>query len=308
MDRTVECIKVDAPAKPNIKKVAAYCRVSSGKDAMLHSLSTQVSYYSGLIQNHADWSYCGVYSDEAITGTKSDRPGFQRMLKDCEAGKIDLILTKSISRFSRNTVTFLQTIRKLKSIGIDVFFEEQNIHSIDGSGELMTTILSSFAQEESHSVSQNMKWRIKKNFEEGIPWNNALLGYRLKGDRYELIPEEADTVRRIFREYLSGFGKTKIANGLTADGIPTRFGGPWHPNTVGKILRNETYTGNLLLQKTFIEDHITKKKRINNGERPKYLVESSHEAIIPPETFEAVQKELQKRSEIYCHASKKYKQ
>ena len=236
----------------------------------------------GFLQNHADWNYCGVYSDEAITGTKSDRPGFQRMLKDCEAGKIYLILTKSISRFSRNTVTFLQTIRKLKSIGIDVFFEEQNIHSIDGSGELMTTILSSFAQEESHSVSQNMKWRIKKNFEEGIPWNNALLGYRLKGDRYELIPEEADTVRRIFREYLSGFGKTKIANSLTADGIPTRFGGPWHPNTVGKILRNETYTGNLLLQKTFIEDHITKKKRINNGERPKYLVESSHEAIIPP--------------------------
>ena len=151
------------------KRVAAYARVSSGKDAMLHSLSAQVSYYNDLIQKEDGWEFVGVYSDEAITGTKEDRAGFQQMLEDCHNGKIDMVLTKSISRFARNTVTLLETVRMLKALGVDVFFEEQNIHTVSADGELMLTILASYAQEESLSASENQKWRIKKNFEEGMP-------------------------------------------------------------------------------------------------------------------------------------------
>lgn len=151
------------------KRVAAYCRVSTGKDAMLHSLSAQVSHYSSYIQARPGWEYAGVYADEAFTGTKNERPKFQQMLSDCRAGKIDLILTKSISRFARNTLTMLETVRELKTLGVDVFFEEQNIHSMSGDGELMLTILASFAQEESRSVSDNCKWRIRKDFSEGSP-------------------------------------------------------------------------------------------------------------------------------------------
>ena len=193
------------------KRVAAYARVSSGKDAMLHSLSAQVSYYSDLIQNHDDWLYVGVYADEAKTGTKESRADFQRLIADCHAGKIDMVITKSISRFARNTVTLLQTVRDFKAWEVDIFFEEQNIHTMSGDGELMMTILASYAQEESRSASENQKWRIKRNFEEGMPWNGAMLGYRLKNGRYEIIPEEADIVRRIYDEYLSGDGYLTIA-------------------------------------------------------------------------------------------------
>ena len=164
------------PVLPKKKRVAAYCRVSTGKDAMLHSLSAQISYYNKLIQSHADWLYCGVYADEGISGTKNDRDEFLRMLNDCREGKLDLLLTKSISRFARNTVTLLQTVRELKTLNVDVYFEEQRIHSISAEGELMLTILASFAQEESRSVSENMKWRIKKSFEAGCPWNGTVLG------------------------------------------------------------------------------------------------------------------------------------
>ena len=151
---------------------------------MLHSLSAQVSYYSDRIRRDPDWEYADVYADEAKTGTKDSRKNFQRLLADCEAGKIDLILTKSISRFARNTVTLLQTVRSLKNLGIDVYFEEQNIHTLSADGELLLTILASYAQEESRSVSENQKWRVKHNFEAGIPWSSAMLGYRLQGDHF----------------------------------------------------------------------------------------------------------------------------
>ncbi|EYE89105.1 resolvase, partial [Fervidicella metallireducens AeB] len=162
-------IKLDSKIiKPISKKrVAAYARVSSGKDAMLHSLSAQISYYSSFIQKHIEWEFAGVYADEAITGTKDERPEFQRMLDDCRMGKIDMIITKSISRFARNTVTLLETVRELKDLNVDVYFEKENIHSLSGDGELMLTILASFAQEESRSVSENIKWRIRKGFKEG---------------------------------------------------------------------------------------------------------------------------------------------
>ena len=180
MDRQINRVSFETVSKFSRKRVAAYARVSSGKDGMLHSLAAQVSYFSALIQSNAEWEYCGVYSDEAITGTKETREGFQKLLTDCRDGKIDMVITKSISRFARNTVTLLEVVRELRKLNVDVFFEEQNIHSLSSDGELMLTLLASFAQEESLSVSENMKWRIRKNFEEGMPWNATMLGYRMK--------------------------------------------------------------------------------------------------------------------------------
>ena len=163
---------------------------------MLHSRSAQISYYSSLIQNHPGWSYCGVYADEALTGTRDDRENFQRLLKDCRDGKIDMVITKSISRFARNTVTLLETVRELKSLGIDVYFEEQNIHTMSSDGELMLTILASYAQEESRSASENQKWRIRKSYEKGevLQWRH-LFGYNITKDKIEINPEQADAVR-----------------------------------------------------------------------------------------------------------------
>ena len=278
------------------KRVAAYCRVSSGKDAMLHSLSAQVSYYNNLIQKEDGWEFVGVYSDEAITGTKEGRADFQRMLDDCRNGKIDMIICKSISRFARNTLTLLETVRMLKAMEVDVYFEEQNIHTISSDGELMLTILASYAQEESRSASENQKWRIKKNFENGMPWCGRMLGYRIKDGQYYIIEDEAEVVRRIYREYLAGAGPNLIAIQLTEDGIPTRNGGIWQPQTIAKILRNYTYTGNLLLQKTFRENHITKKTIKNTGQKPRYLAEDAHDAIIDPVMFDAVQAEIERRA------------
>ena len=204
-------VKPDAPT-PRRKRVAAYCRVSTGKEAMLHSLSEQISHYSAYIQSQPDWEYAGVYADEAYTGTKGERPGFRQMLLACRAGKIDMILTKSISRFARNTVTMLETVRELKALDIDVSFEEENIHSMSGDGELMLTILASFAQEESRSVSDNCKWRIRKDFSEGKPMNLMLLyGYRSVDGQIVIDENEAAVVRDVFRAYLDGAGSSRIA-------------------------------------------------------------------------------------------------
>ena len=286
------------------KKVAAYVRVSSGKEAMIHSLAAQADYYSNLINMEHEWLFVGIYSDEAITGTKGERKGFQQMLEDCKDGKVDMIITKSISRFARNTVTLLETVRSLKLMGVDVFFEEQNIHTMSADGELMLAILASYAQEESRSVSENMKWRIKKNFEEGMPWNGGMLGYRIGDGQYVVIAEEAAVVKRIYAEFLEGKGTNAIAQGLNEDMVPTRYGERWHPSVIAKILRNYTYTGNLLLQKTFVENHITKKNKINQGELPQYHVEDAHEAIIDMDTFSRVQEEMERRTKKYGHAPK----
>lgn len=286
------------------KKVAAYVRVSSGKEAMIHSLAAQADYYSNLINMEHEWLFVGIYSDEAITGTKGERKGFRQLLEDCKDGKVDMIITKSISRFARNTVTLLETVRSLKLMGVDVFFEEQNIHTMSADGELMLTILASYAQEESRSVSENMKWRIKKNFEEGMPWNGGMLGYRIGDGQYVVIAEEAAVVKRIYAEFLEGKGTNAIAQGLNEDMVPTRYGERWHPSVIAKILRNYTYTGNLLLQKTFVENHITKKNKINQGELPQYHVEDAHEAIIDMDTFRKVQEEMERRTKKYGHAPK----
>ena len=286
------------------KRVAAYARVSCGKDAMLHSFSAQVCRFSELIQVHEGWQYAGVYADEALTGTKEDRADFQRLLSDCRAGLIDIVITKSVSRFARNTVTLLQTVRELKSLGVDVFFEEQNIHTMSVEGELMLTILASYAQEESLSASENQKWRIHKNFENGIPWNGTILGYRLKNGEFTIVPEEADIVRSIFTDYLSGMGTNAIMKKLNRTNSKTRFNNQWSKSGIMKILRNYTYTGNSLLQKTYRENHLTKKKCVNQGELPQYLATDTHEVVIPLKTYEAVQLEIVRRAKKYAPKQK----
>lgn len=247
MDRVVKQVPLRKAALPKLLRVAAYARVSSAKDAMHHSLSAQVSYYSDLIQSHPGWRYAGVYADEARTGTRDTRENFQRLISDCKAGQVDAVITKSISRFARNTVTLLETVRELKGCGVDVFFEEQKIHTLSADGELMLTILASYAQEESLSASENQKWRIRKNFEEGKPWNGTMLGYRYRDGTLVVEPGEAEIVRRIFREYLSGKGVVSIATGLNEDGIVTRYGNQWHKRSVSCILRNYTYKITLFL-------------------------------------------------------------
>lgn len=305
MERKIEQVRFARPPVHGMKNVAAYARVSSGKDTMLHSLSAQVSCYSEMIQNVPGWRYCGVYADEAITGTKDSREEFQRLLEDCRAGLVDMIITKSISRFSRNTITLLETVRELKLLGVDIFFEEQNIHTLSADGELLLTILASYAQEESRSVSENMKWRVRKNFEAGIPWSSYMLGYRLRNGRFEIIPEEAEIVRRIFREYLAGAGYEKIANDLNADGIISPRGTRWGSTGVGRTIKNYTYTGNLVLQRTFSSNHLTKKMVKNEGQLPKFLVEDAHEPIIDMETFQAAQQERERRAGRFVRKVKK---
>ena len=240
MERMIRQIEFPAEA-PKLTRVAAYARVSSGKDTMLQSLSAQISYYSDLIQKHPGWQYCGVYADEAMTGTKDDRENFQRLLDDCRSGKIDMVITKSISRFARNTVTLLETVRELKLLGVNVYFEEQNIYTLSADGELMMTILASYAQEESRSASENQKWRIRANFKEGLPWNGTILGYRIQDGIY--VPEsgEADLVRMIFELYSNGWGIYKIAKHLNQLGYRTRRGNLWTQGTLQKLLKNYAY-------------------------------------------------------------------
>ena len=292
MKKIVRKLERLTPVIPMIKRVAAYARVSDGKDAMLHSLSAQISYYSELIQKTPGWEYAGVYVDEALTGTKDTRHEFNRMIEDSKAGKIDMIITKAISRFARNTVTMLETVRELKNIGVDVYFEKEKIHSMSGDVELMLSILSSFAQEESLSVSENCKWRIRDKFKRGIPTVHPILGYKYVNENLEIIPEEAKIVQMIFKLYLDGMGTNAIMKRLRKLKIPTKTGGQWQESSVMKILKNEKYTGNLLLQKKYVKDHLTKKLCINRGELPQYYVENNHEAIIDIETFEKVQQRI----------------
>ena len=307
------------------KRVAAYARVSSGKDAMLHSLSAQVSHYSELIQTHEGWQYAGVYADEALTGTNEDRADFQRLLSDCRAGLIDIVLTKSISRFARNTVTLLQTVRELKSLGVDIFFEEQNIHTMSSEGELMLTILASYAQAESLSASENQKWRVRKGFEKGELVNlRFLFGYSISKDEIEIDPATAPIVREIFKRVIAGDTFGSISRALNKRGVSGALGGKWCAQRIREIAGNEKYTGNAMLQKHYRNNHLEKKKCRNTGELPMYYAEETHPAIIDEDTFNTAQvilKEMYSKQKnrpkpktseftgyIYCpHCGKNYK-
>ncbi len=292
-----------APAE-SLKKqrVAAYARVSTDHEDQQNSYEAQCDYYRRFITGNGAWEFAGIYADEGISGTSTKkREGFNRMVEDALAGRIDLILTKSVSRFARNTVDSLTTIRRLKERGVEVYFEKENIRTFDARGELLISIMSSLAQEESRSISQNVTWGQRKRFADGratVPFSR-FLGYD-RGENGELVinPEEAETVRLIYGEFLSGLSYTAIAKKLTGLGVMTPAGGRiWRAGTVGSILTNEKYKGCALLQKSYTADYLTKKLVPNDGAVPQYYVEDSHPAVIEPAVFDLVQERIGKRRE-----------
>lgn len=291
-------IEPSIPRLKERKRVAAYARVSVETELLHHSLSAQVSHYSSLIQSNPEWEYVGVYADEGITGTSTKkRDEFNRLMKDCDAGKIDLVLVKSISRFARDTVDTLNATRHLKELGIDVFFERENIHSISGEGELLLTLLASFAQEESRSISDNVKWGVRKRFQKGIPnGHKAPYGYEWNGDGFSIIPEQGEVVKEIYRRYLDGESAYSIAKGLASKGIKGQSGVSMNDSTIKNILSSISYTGTMYLQKNFFTEGHRRHK--NNGELPMYAVEEMFEPLVSKEDFEKVQEVMKARAKI----------
>lgn len=282
------------------KRVAAYARVSTDNDEQLSSFDAQMDYYTRHIKSNTAWDFVEVYTDEGISATSTKkREGFKRMISDALSGKIDLIVTKSVSRFARNTVDTLTTVRKLKEKGIEVYFEKENIYTMDSKGELLITIMSSLAQEESRSISENVTWGQRKRFADGkvsLPYKQ-FLGYEKGEDGLpKIVEKEAAVIRLIYKLFLEGKTPTGIAKHLTKNKILTPAGKEvWQESTVRSILKNEKYKGDAMLQKSFTVDFLTKKKKINEGEIPQYYVENSHPAIITPEVFDLVQHEIKKR-------------
>lgn len=289
--------------KPKLR-VAAYCRVSTDSDEQATSYEAQIEHYTEYISKNPEWVLAGIFAGDGITGTNTKkRDEFNRMIEECHDGNIDMIITKSISRFARNTLDCLKYIRELKDLNISVFFEKESINTMDAKGEVLLTIMASLAQQESQSLSQNVKLGIQYRYQQGkVQINhNRFLGYTKDADGNLVIePEQAEIVRRIYREYLQGLSMDKIAAGLEADGILTGAGKTkWHTSTINKILRNEKYIGDALLQKTYTTDFLTKKRIKNNGTVPQYYVEGDHEPIIPKDIFLLVQGELVRRRVVH---------
>ena len=305
--KTIRKIEATLPILPKRKKVAAYARVSEEKGRTFHSMSAQISHYSSYIQKNKEWIYAGVYADEGISGTTDNRAEFQRMIEDCEKGKIDIILTKSISRFARNTIDLLETVRYLKDLGIEVRFESENISSLSDDGELMLTLLASFAQEESRSISENVKWGIRKGFQKGIVNSFCIYGYRWDGEKFNIVPEEAEVIRLIYDNFLNVLSAEQTEKQLKEMGIKSYTGGNFSNTSIRAILKQEKYTGNSLLQKTYIENHITQKTKLNKGELPMYYAENTHPVIIEKEIFDKVQAEMARRRELGVFANKAIK-
>ncbi len=293
------------------RKVAAYARVSTDSEEQLTSYEAQVDYYTKYIKDRADWEFVKVYTDEGISATNTKkRNGFKQMIADALDGQIDLIITKSVSRFARNTVDSLVTVRQLKEKGVEVYFEKENIYTLDSKGELLITIMSSLAQEESRSISENVTWGQRKRMADGkvsLPYGQ-FLGYRKGEDGLpEIVESEAETVRMIFRLFMEGKTPSAIAKLLKAKGILSPGGKKkWQVATVKSILSNEKYKGDALLQKSFTVDFLTKTTKVNEGEVPQYYVQNSHPAIIEPDEFDAVQLEMERRKKIgrpvSCHS------
>ena len=293
---------VQAEERPKLR-VAAYCRVSTDSDEQATSYEAQVEHYTAFIKQNSEWEFAGIFADDGISGTNTKkREEFNRMIGECMAGNIDLIVTKSISRFARNTLDCLKYIRELKEKNIPVFFEKENINTMDSKGEVLLTIMASLAQQESQSLSQNVKLGLQYRYQNGeVQVNhNRFLGYTKDEDGHLIIePVEAEVVKRIYREYLEGASLLQICRSLKADSILTAANKPhWRPETVKKILQNEKYIGDALLQKTYTVDFLTKKRVKNNGIVPQYYVENSHEAIIPRELFMQVQEEMVRRANL----------
>ena len=301
---TVICI----PAKPEVVlaskrqlRVAAYCRVSTDDEEQLTSYEAQKNYYTDKIMTNKEWTMAGIFADEGITGTSArKRPEFLRMIRQCKQGKIDIVLTKSISRFARNTVDCLNYVRALKELGIAVIFEKENMNTLEIDSEILITMLGAFAQSESESISANVRWGIRQAMKEGkatIQYK-YLYGYR-KGDdsKPEIIPDQAEVVRKIYDLFLSGTPVRGIQEYLNANSVPNINGeSKWARSAIDSILTNEKYCGDVLLQKTYIDDCINKKVKKNTGQLPMYLVQNHHEGIISRETFDAAQAELARRS------------
>ena len=301
-DRVVKQVRPRAAllpiAKPVFeKRVAAYARVSTASDEQMGSVEAQKDYFQKLITERPGWVLVDIYADEGISGTSlTRREAFNRMIDDAMAGKIDMIITKSLSRFARNTVDTLNTIRKLKVAGIGVYFEKEDIDTLDAKGEFLITLMSSLAEEESRSISENVKWGIRKRFADGkysLPYKQ-FLGYKKGTDGTpELVEEEAKIIRLIYRLFLFGDLPTVIARKLSNAGIPTPAGhSVWTHQTIESILQNEKYYGAALLQKTFSGDFRTHQKITNQGELPKYYIENDHEPIVSKEIFDEVQRRL----------------
>lgn len=286
-----------------LRRVAGYARVSTASEEQASSYDAQINYYKNYITSRSDWEFVHVYADRATSGLNTKkREHFNDMIDDAMAGKIDLIITKSVSRFARNTVDSLTTIRKLKDRGVEVYFEEQNIWTFDSKGELLITIMSSLAQEESRSISENVTWGKRKCFADGkvyMPYKR-FLGYERGADGVpKVVPKQAEIVRHIYDLFMSGMTTFAVAKELTEEGIRTPAGKTnWAASTVESILTNEKYKGDAILQKRFTVDFLQKKMKVNEGEVPQYYVENSHEAIVSEELFDQVQEEMERRKKL----------
>ena len=283
------------------KRVAAYCRVSTDREEQEHSFETQKAMYTEMIMMKPTWQMAGIYADEGITGTVAKkRPGFMKMIEDCRKGKIDMIVTKSVSRFSRNNLDCLMYVRELKQLGIPIIFEKEGINTIQVSSELLLTLFGALLQAESESISMNVKLGIRQSLKNGnVRFSyKTFLGYRKGADgQPEIVPEQADIVRRIYNDFLAGATYLEIAKRLTEENVPTMGGGNrWFSERIKSILKNEKYKGDALLQKTYITDPISKRVKKNNGELPMYYVENSHPAIIERRIFDRVQEEIARRA------------
>lgn len=280
-------------------RVAAYCRVSTDSEEQMTSYEAQKTYYTDKIMQNPQWSMAGIFADEGITGTSAEkRPEFLRMIRLCRKRKIDLILVKSISRFARNTVDCLHYIRALKELGIAVIFEKENINTLDSEGEMLITLLGAFAQAESESISQNVRWGIRQAMREGRVSLRCKHLYGFTEDENgqpQILPDEAEVVRRIYKSFLRGQSIRMIKGWLDAEGIAPRKGKEWSLSSIENILKNEKYCGDVLLQKTFISDCISRKVIKNVGQLPMYLIENHHEGIVSRETYQAVQAEFARR-------------
>lgn len=300
---------VTSEEKPKLR-VAAYCRVSTDSDEQASSYEVQVEHYTQFIQKNSEWELAGIFADDGISGCNTkNRSEFNRMIEECMAGRIDMIITKSISRFARNTLDCLKYIRELKEKNIPVFFEKENINTMDSKGEVLLTIMASLAQQESQSLSQNIKLGLQYRYQNGeVQVNhNRFLGYTKDEDGHLIIePTEAEVVKRIYREYLEGSSLLQIGCGLEVDGILTAAGKPkWRPETLRKILQNEKYIGDALLQKTYTVDFLKKKRVQNNGIVPQYYVENSHPPIIPRDLYMRVQEEMVRRANLHSGEKRK---
>jgi len=275
------------------KRVAAYCRVSTDKDAQLESLDNQMAAFNVRIAQHPDWDLANIYVDEGLSGTSMKRRvQFNQMIEDCKAGKIDYIITKSVSRFARNTVDTLTKVRELKGYGVELFFEKEKIDTADITSEMLLTIMASFAQEESRSISENVKWGIRKRFEAGIEVKVPLYGFYHTDDQLFLIQEdEAAVVREVFERFVHGEAPLSILNDMIARGVKPPAGDCWKRLQLDRMIKNEKYAGDVVLQKTYVEDHLTHKQIRNRDDKlPKYHVEDAHAAIVDRHIFEQAQK------------------